>query len=230
MEAIQFADRAIAYFPEAATMFQLRKGEAALGAGDTKTARAAFNALSPNDRNTVSAFLLRFNTALYERDYDEARRAILTRLQLAHREALAPDILFEAIVASAEGDMGKARAAFVEARNGYETRLRDHPQDVGYISTTALVDASLGRKEEALREIEKAVELAKDPLGRPGILLDQAVVYYKLGDRDRALQQLEELAKAPHGLDYGDLLLNPDWDSLRGNPRFEKIVASLAPK
>jgi hypothetical protein len=57
-----------------------------------------------------------------------------------------------------------------------------------------------------------------------------AVIYAWTGEKDRALKRLDEAAKIPSYLSYGELLLHPRWDSLRGDPRFDKIVASLAPK
>jgi hypothetical protein len=91
----------------------------------------------------------------------------------------------------------------------------------------------LGRKEEGLREGSRAVELLpieKDSLDGPIVLTYFANICVWTGERDLAIQQLEIAAKIPAGPDYGDLRLSPRWDPLRGDPRFEKIVASLAPK
>jgi hypothetical protein len=96
-----------------------------------------------------------------------------------------------------------------------------------------MVDAYLGRKEEALREAGQAVELlpvAKNALDGADALYCFAVICALTGERDLAFQQLDVLVKIPSSTTYGDLRLNPYWDSLRGDPRFEKIVASLAPK
>jgi tetratricopeptide (TPR) repeat protein len=99
-----------------------------------------------------------------------------------------------------------------------------------YLSQAAIVDAALGRKEEAVREIQKALELEKDPLQRVVILLHEAMVYSRLGDREQAFRQLKELSKIPLGIDYGSLRFDPEWDALRGDPGFETIVASLVPQ
>ena len=96
-----------------------------------------------------------------------------------------------------------------------------------------LIDAGLGRKEEAIREGRKAVELtpiAKDSLVGPEIVSNLATIYAWTGERDLAIEQLQIAAKLPNGVHYGDLRLDPIWDALRGDPRFEKIVTSLAPK
>jgi hypothetical protein len=96
-----------------------------------------------------------------------------------------------------------------------------------------LIDAGLGRKEEALREGRRALELtpvAKNAVDGPEVLYFFAVICAWTGKRDLAIEQLETLAKMPVGVSYGELRLDPDWDPLRGDPRFDKIVASLAPK
>jgi hypothetical protein len=91
------------------------------------------------------------------------------------------------------------------------------------------IDAGLGRNDQAIREAQRAVDLkpiAKDPLERTYSVVNLALVYASTGERKRALEQLEIVAAIPAGPTYGDLLLNPCWDSLRGDKRFDKIVAA----
>ena len=96
-----------------------------------------------------------------------------------------------------------------------------------------LIDAALGHKDEAIRQGRRACELlpiSKDALVGPILIENLAVVYSWVGEKDLALEQLR-IAVSVLGLaDYGQLRLHPKWDSLRGDPRFEKIVQSLAPK
>jgi tetratricopeptide (TPR) repeat protein len=97
-----------------------------------------------------------------------------------------------------------------------------------------VIDAALGRKEEALREGRRAVEIVPvedKSLEVPSLVANLAWIYAWIGERDLAIENLEiAVGKIPAGSTYGELRLNPIWDSLRGDPRFEKIVASLAPK
>ena len=229
-EAISVADRAMVDFPEAASTFQFLKGDAALQAGDIKTARTVLDAIPDEDRTSVSGLFFWFTLAMFERNYDEARRAIAARLRLPARETLAPDAIFEGEVACAEGNMERATTAFIEARQGSEARLRDYPEASLYFAQAAAADAALGRREEAMSEIQKALELENDPLTVPLIRIEQAIVYSRLGDHERTLSQLEELAKIPLGIDYGSLRFDPAWDALRAHPRFQKILAELEPK
>jgi hypothetical protein len=101
------------------------------------------------------------------------------------------------------------------------------------VCTLALIDAGLGRKEEALREIQRAVELmpvAKDSLNGADMIQYSAIVAAWVGEKDLALQNLAKAAQIPGFLSYGRLKLLLWYDPLRGDPRFEKIVNSLAPK
>ena len=101
------------------------------------------------------------------------------------------------------------------------------------VSILALIDAGLGRKEEALREIRRAIELVpieKDALNGPDMILYSAIVAGWVGEKDLALENLAKAAQMPCFLSYGRLKLLPWYDPLRGDPRFDKIVTSLAPK
>ena len=137
-------------------------------------------------------------------------------------------------IARARGDKQKALAAFAAAREKMEAQHGDKPKDVDYFAGVAKLDAGLGRKEEAIREARQAVELlpfAKDSLNGPVLVANLALVYAWTGEHDRALEQLEKVATLPGSwhdvVTYGDLLLNPCWDDLRGDPRFDEIVAAV---
>jgi hypothetical protein len=97
----------------------------------------------------------------------------------------------------------------------------------------ALIDAELGDKEKAIREGRTACDMlppAKDTLSGVLLISNLARIYALTGEKDLALEQLGIVSKIPSGPSYGELRLDPYWDSLRGDPRFEKIAASLAPK
>jgi TolB-like protein/Tfp pilus assembly protein PilF len=166
---------------------------------------------------------IRSKAALYLRDYDAADRVI------AAIPAKFADGWPDGLVAVARGDKQKAQSIFLDARKRLDARWGDRVKDAEYFSHAAELDAGLGRKEEAIREARRAVDLkpiAKDSLQGPQIATTLALVYAWTGERDRALEQLEIVAKIPAGPSYGDLRFNPCWDSLRGDPRFDKIVAA----
>jgi Flp pilus assembly protein TadD len=130
--------------------------------------------------------------------------------------------------------MAAAQAAFTAARAEQEAEIRARPNDASLLSGLGVIDAALGRKEEALREGRRAVEVvpvADKSLEVPSRVANLAWICAWIGERDLAIEKLEiAVGEIPAGATYGELRLNPIWDSLRDDPRFEKIVASLAPK
>jgi TolB-like protein/class 3 adenylate cyclase/Flp pilus assembly protein TadD len=144
-----------------------------------------------------------------------------------------PRAYFEAVAARARGDATVARAGFTAARTEVEKTTREQPDYAQGLTILGLIDAGLGRKDDAIREGRRAVELvpvSKDAIDGTDLILNLAVIYAWTGEKDLALKQLAEAAQLPSSLNYGWLRLHPDWDTLRNDPRFEKIVASLAPK
>ena len=140
-----------------------------------------------------------------------------------------PETWADGVVARARGDEQKALAAFAGARKNMEATWGDKPKGARYFVDLAMYDAGVGRKEEAIREAPRAVELtpmAKDSYWGPQWALNLALVYAWAGERDHALEQLEKVATLPNGPSYGELRFDPRWDDLRGDPRFDKIVAA----
>jgi TolB-like protein/Tfp pilus assembly protein PilF len=177
----------------------------------------------------------RFYLALVDRNFAAADRTLAA---LPERNSFGDDFEFSryiwaGVVARMKGDAAAARAAFTAARAEHEPRLQRQPDFGLFVGVLAVIDAGLGRKEESLHEGRRAVELvplAKNSLHGMVVLTDFCIVCAWIGERDLAFEQLEALAKIPGGPSYGDLRLNPIWDPLRGDARFDKIVASLAPK
>jgi serine/threonine protein kinase/tetratricopeptide (TPR) repeat protein len=144
-----------------------------------------------------------------------------------------PDGWCRGIVARLRGDEPAARAAFTSARRELEQIVRDQPEYAAALCAIGVVDAALGNKEDAVREGHRAIELipvSKNAIDGGRMIQYLAVIYAWTGDNDRAIERLAEAAKLPGShVTYGNLRLNPLWDPLRGDPRFEAIVASLAP-
>jgi len=139
----------------------------------------------------------------------------------------------EGLIARMTKDDAKARAAFAIARAEQEQIVRAHPDDGGALCVLGLIDAAVGQKEQALREGRRAVELfpvEKDAIDGPRMIMMFARIAAWVGDKDLACQQLAYASRLPSGITYGQLKLLPWWDPLRGDPCFEEIVASLAPK
>lgn len=172
--------------------------------------------------------------SLCERDPDAAARA----LAAIPANGTSIDLNFPlsycaALAARARGDEAAARAGFVAARAEVEKTALAQP-DYGPIYTVlGLIDAGLGRKEEAMREGRRGVELlpiTKNSIDGGELMKYLGVIYAWCGEKDLAVEQIAATLKIPSTLSYGYLKLHPAWDGLRGDPRFEKIVAGLAPK
>jgi TolB-like protein/Tfp pilus assembly protein PilF len=144
-----------------------------------------------------------------------------------------PKAWFEAMIARAKGDSARATAAFSAARAILEQRLAVKPEHARTLAVLAQVDAGLGRKELAIQEAKHAVDLmpvSKDIYDGALVLEGLAQVYTWTNEPDRAIDLLQKLVIMPGYTNYARLKLHPMWNPLRGDPRFEKIVASLAPK
>ena len=140
---------------------------------------------------------------------------------------------FEGVVAMCQGDLEKAGKAFNVARGEIAATVERDPGFAPAISFLGMIDAGLGRKQEALNEGHRACELlpsSKDAIDGAVLAVNLAQIYVWTGDKDLAIAQLAAVERFPTYLSYGLLKLQPIWDPLRGDPRFEQIVASLAPK
>src|SRR5256886_2285327 len=177
----------------------------------------------------------RFTLALFDRDLNAAGVLATELPQKDSPDGVYPDFgrdFWMGVVARLKGDETSARAALTRALAEQEEEIRNS-DDVGLLSRLGLIDAVLGKKEEALREGRRAIEML--PILKDSIVEASVKRYFVMacawaGEHELALQQLEVVARIPGGPSYGDLRLNPMWDPLRGDPRFEKIIASLASK
>ncbi|MFZ3375332.1 MAG: protein kinase [Chthoniobacterales bacterium] len=139
----------------------------------------------------------------------------------------------EGIIARLRNDEGKARFAFIAARAEQEKILQTQRDYAPPLCVLGLIDAALGRKEEALQEARRAAELlpvSKDALNGRRIAAYFAMIAAWVNEKDLACEQLAVATAPPSDFSYGQLKLLPFWDPLHNDPRFEKIVASLAPK
>jgi serine/threonine-protein kinase len=136
-------------------------------------------------------------------------------------------LFLEGVIARMIKDEDKARSAFTAAHAEQEKTVQAQPNYAPALCVLGLIDAGLGRKEEALREGRRAVELLpvdKDAINGLAMIKYLAVIAAWVGDKDLACEQLAMTIHRPGPLSYGQLKLMPFWDPLRGEPRFEKIV------
>ena len=230
-EAERVLDRTLIAIPQDADYFRMQKAKVALMKGDTKGCRAILKSLPPDYNSGGFVSYLWGQLALYARDYAEAGRVLEEARKSLGDNAAWWIVRDQAFLARAQGDATKAQSAFQVARKSWEESLNQDPDNPDVLAMVALFDAGLGRKQEALRESQKAAELrpiSRDPVDGPETAKFQALVNAWCGERDLALQQLTMLVKIPGDLAPGDLKLSPTWDDLRGDVRFEEIAAEAA--
>jgi TolB-like protein/Flp pilus assembly protein TadD/tRNA A-37 threonylcarbamoyl transferase component Bud32 len=191
--------------------------------------RAADPAALPNIANDW------LSCALAERDVAAAKDALnaFGEVPLTDYAVHLNRPLMEGVIARMTKDDKTARAAFTAARAEQEKAVQAQPNYAPPLCALGLIDAGLGRKEEALREGRRAVELLpveKDAINGPLMIGYLAMIAAWVGEKELACEQLAIAVRPPSTVSYGQLKLLPFWDPLRKDPCFEKIVALLAPK
>ena len=228
-------DRAIALAPEDGGSRVIRAWMDLDWRADPKPLHKTFEAMINEDSGVAAEWGEAWiYLALCERDPTVAERALATIPEGFNMDGLyIPFTLMEGGVARTFGDDVRARKAFSAARAEVERTVREQPDYGPPLCVLGLIDAGLGRKEEAIREGRRASELlpvSKDAINGANIMQHLGVIYAWTGEKDLAIKQIAATLQVPGRLSYGQLKLHPFWDPLRGDPRFEKIVASLAPK
>jgi TolB-like protein/Tfp pilus assembly protein PilF len=239
-QAIAALDRALAIVPDNVDTRTTRGEFYLYWKADTRPLRQTIDAmLAQGPSAIVSAANSWFFCALAERDPAAAERALValgdndcwfdSTINLSHSFG-------EGLLARMTKDDSRARTAFEAARAQQEKIVQAQPDYGPALCVLGLIDAALGRRKLALDEGRRAIALMpleKDVTNGSRVLQYFAITAAWAGDKELALQQLEAGLRAPVAssmLSYGALKLYPVWDPLRGDPRFEQIVASLAPK
>jgi serine/threonine-protein kinase len=173
--------------------------------------------------------------ALCERDNDAATRALaVLPSDACECQGLSfPQAWCEGLVAQQRGEGARAQNALAKAHAEMAGIVQAQPNYAEAVCVLGLMEAALGQKDLAIARGRRAVELmptSKDFVLGAVLAKNLAVIYAAVGEKDLALEQLTRAAEMPGDVNYGDLRLNPAWDPLRGDPRFDQIVGSLAPK
>ena len=235
-DAERVLDRAIALTPKDSATRAFRAAIELRWHGDPHPLISTIRAIIAEDsREAKNVAQLWLEVSLCERDFDGASRA-LAALPIAgcYDDTVPfPRAWCEGVVAQVGGDKAAARAAFTNARTETAKLVADQPDYAEALCVLGMIDAALGREKDAIREGRRAVELlpvTKDAIIGAQLVQNLALIYAWAGEKDLAFEQLAIAARIPGYLSYGELRLHPRWDPLRGDPRFEEIVASLAPK
>jgi TolB-like protein/class 3 adenylate cyclase/Tfp pilus assembly protein PilF len=239
-DAIAALDRAISIAPDNVETRANRDLWQLFWKGDTQPLHQTIDAILAQGPSAIApAADTWFQCALVEHDSAAAERALValgdnpcwgeSTIVLSHSFG-------EGLLARMTKDEARAHAAFEAARAQQEKKVQAQPDYGPALCVLAMIDAALGRKEQALEEGRRAIALTpmeKDVSNGSKVIQYFAITAASAGEKELALQQLETGLRAPNAslmLSYGALKLHPLWDPLRGDPRFEKIVQSQAPK
>jgi serine/threonine protein kinase/Tfp pilus assembly protein PilF len=200
------------------------------------------NIPAANDINGLLA-PARWDLAMLERDYAAAEKVLTdSPLEDFPNAGDAPKTFYQGRIALARGDIESAQRYFAAARPTFERWVRDDPDDPDHHARLGLLYAYMGRKEDAIREGRRAVELEPESEDAfHGALYEGslALVYALVGQPEQAIPLIERLLSTPGAVNWpdnpadmtlADLRLRWEWDSLRSNPRFQKILAGREPK
>jgi serine/threonine protein kinase/Tfp pilus assembly protein PilF len=224
-------DRILAISPGDPLMRVLRASVELEWHADASRLRAVIHEVISEDPSAGVAFTQDWLLyALCERNPSEIQSA----LALVPREGITSETaricrpFYQGLAARALKDTNTATNAFVAARGEMEKIVQEEPDYPQALSVLGMIDAALGRKEDAMHEARQAVGLVpieKDPLTYAELIKNLAVVYAWTNQNEAALNELKSLLQIPGPISYGQLRLHPYWDPLRGDPRFDELVA-----
>ncbi|MEN3370241.1 MAG: hypothetical protein V7609_2384 [Verrucomicrobiota bacterium] len=234
--AAKVFDRAIKAAPNTFTIRELRARVEFYSKGDLRPMAALLAAYPENVDPNGTITLSRYSYKMYQREFAELL-AILDRspAEKSRGETSAPisKAFLKATVYAAVKDEAKARASYEEAREKAETAVRESPDDGPRHALLGLIYAGLGRCDEAVAEGKRAVELlpeAKDAFDGPIMVISRARITMMCGDLDTALALLDRSLQTPSGVTIYELRLDPIWDPLRNDARFQQMLAKFGGK
>jgi serine/threonine-protein kinase len=242
--AIPAAERALALAPDSPVIIINARYVSFWSKGDLQPLRAALAELPPSIDPDGTVTVARCDTALLARDFAAAETAVSSRGDRVIISALqvpSPKEYLLGCIALARGDAARSRLLFEKVRPQFETEVAATPLDSFRHAQLGLLYAYLGRKEDAVREGQRAVELTpetKDALIGPMFSAVLAMIYAQVAEADRAIALIERLVTTPGSvgnsyeasLTLQDLRHRWQWDPLRKDPRFQKILAGPEPK
>jgi serine/threonine protein kinase/Flp pilus assembly protein TadD len=227
-------DRLIEMEPDQ-PLFSLNRADAAFcEKGDLKSVRAIYDALPSSMKDDDRIRNQRSYYAMCDRDFKTAHEIVD---QSPNQEIFMSFVAVPRRCADIWLEMVQGNHPTMEefriTREQLSQKIEADPTNALLLSVGASVDIALGRKEEAISEAKRAIEIlpiSKDAMVGPLLVKHLAIIYAWANERDLAFEQINILLKIPNNsfLNYGDLKFDPGWDPLRNDPRFDKILAEVA--
>lgn len=236
-------DRVLALAPDSLTAKIQRAYMEFSWKGNTAPIKAALESIPPNlDPDGVVSFA-RWDVSLMNRDAVAAAKAVEScRLEKVASPSGVPlsKSYLQGCIDLVRGETARAQAELEVARAALEMIVAKSPADAVRHAHLGLLYAFMGRKEDALREGRTAVELkpiSRDAIDGAELQAMLALIYARTGEADQAIPLIERLLTTPGAVNYGydsitlsDLRTRWQWDPIRSDPRFQKIVTGPEPK
>jgi len=239
-QAEQTLDRLIEIKPDDPGLKVLKAYLFAFGEkADLKNYLTVFATIPGSSEDRVDIVSSRIYAAIFARDWTKAKE-ILNRSR--NEEFVSMDYIGQATIprgcleiwlARLQGEISAAETGFAVARDQLSRKVDKSPEQPDLLSALGIIDAALGRKGQAIQEAKRATEMfpiSKDAEIGPGLVANLAIVYAWTNEPELAFQELTIAVNTPNAILYGQLKLDPAWDPLRKDPRFDKLLAELAPK
>src|SRR5207245_6031405 len=225
-------DRALAVSPESFSARALKGVVAILWKGDVDVAEKQL-ALAPVADSGGLVVSTRVWVMILQRKFPAALQAVqqFPREVLDTHTGRSPKAFYEGIIYHYAGDKAKAQAAFERARLVAEQLVRESPDDAPLHALLGEILAALGQKEAAISEGKRATKLlpeSQDAYDGPQITAALATIYACTGENDKALQLLDHLLQTSNGITVPFLKLDPVWDPLRKDSRFQALIDKYA--
>jgi TolB-like protein/Flp pilus assembly protein TadD len=234
--AAQIFDRALKLAPETFTIQELRTRTEFYATGDLRPMQSLLALWPENIDPNGTITLARYNCKMYERKFEELL-AILERspAEKSRGETSAPISreFLKATVYAAMKDETRARENYTAARVKAEKAVEESPGDGPRHALLGLIDAGLGRCDEAKAEAKRAVDLlpeSKDAFDGPILVMSRARIHMMCGDLETAFALLDHSLQTPAGITVNELRLDPVWDPLRADPRLQQMLSKYGGK
>jgi non-specific serine/threonine protein kinase len=227
-EAKEYMERSISMAPDDAIAYPFLADILVIQQNNTREARKLLEDHMKNAGNRLNLFqycLAKFD--LFDRKYDDALKQIEKIEGINSQFSYWPKEMLQAQVYSYKNDQEKKTYFYNKALQHIHLKIKEQPEDSRYHSTLGIIYAGLGQKEKALLAGQRGIKLlpvSKEAWRGSFREYDLAVIYTMVGEKEKAIELLDELLSRPTDFSVPMIKLNPIWDPLRENPRFISLL------
>jgi serine/threonine protein kinase/tetratricopeptide (TPR) repeat protein len=236
-QAERISDRLIELDPDEPSAKILKAYVLFAETADLKNYLSVFQKVPSSSEDRIDVASGRITATVYAHEWTNAEdilhRSANEEFYFSYAGATVPRGCLEIWLARLQRENRAMDPRFAAARDQLNRDVEMHPEEAELLSALGIIDAALGRKLEAIQEASRAAEtlpISEDAESGPALVSNLAAVYALTNEPDLAFEELDVSVRTPGGVFYGDLKFDPAWDGLRADPRFDKLLARLAPK